>query len=131
MSLVLRNKYFYPFLLCRTLTVSMFSFFFGSYTISRTPWTSDRLVARPLPKYRTIETQIKCTHTHPHTHTHTHTHQTSMPEVGLESMITASKRTKTVNASDRSATVTGPVLCRLCEDSLCLVNEDTNEMAAK
>jgi hypothetical protein len=37
-------------------------------TIGRTAWTSDQLVARPLPKYRTTQTQKN-----------TYTHQTSMP----------------------------------------------------
>jgi hypothetical protein len=49
-----------------------FSFFFDLYTIGRTPLTSDRPVARPLPKYRTTHTQNK-------TRAHTPTHQTSMP----------------------------------------------------
>jgi hypothetical protein len=39
------------------------------YTIGRTPWTSDRPIARPLPKYRTAQTQNKRTYTHTHTHT--------------------------------------------------------------
>jgi hypothetical protein len=30
------------------------------YTIGRTPWTSDRPVARPLPKYRTIHRKNPC-----------------------------------------------------------------------
>jgi hypothetical protein len=29
------------------------------FTISRTPWTGDQLVARPLPKHRTTQTQNK------------------------------------------------------------------------
>jgi hypothetical protein len=29
------------------------------FKIGRTPWTSDKLVARPLPKHRTPETQNK------------------------------------------------------------------------
>jgi hypothetical protein len=77
--------------------VSRFLFLFGSYTIDRTPWTSDWPVARLLPKYRTAQTQNK----------HTHTHQTSMPEVEFEPTITASERAKTVHALYRSATVTG------------------------
>jgi hypothetical protein len=48
--------------------VSRFRFLFGSYTIGRTSWTSDRPVARPLPKYWTAQTRINS-----HTHTHTHT----------------------------------------------------------
>jgi hypothetical protein len=33
------------------------------FTIGRTPWTSDQLVARPLPKHRTAQTQNKHIHT--------------------------------------------------------------------
>jgi hypothetical protein len=33
------------------------------YTVGRTPWMSDQLVARPLPTHRTTQTQNK--HTHP------------------------------------------------------------------
>jgi hypothetical protein len=29
------------------------------FTIGRTPWTCDELVARPLPKHRTAQTQNK------------------------------------------------------------------------
>jgi hypothetical protein len=46
-------------------------------------------------------------HTHTHTHTHTHIHQTSIPYVGFEPTITATKRAKRVHALDLSATVTG------------------------
>jgi hypothetical protein len=41
------------------------------YTVSRTPWARDQLVARPLPTHRITQTQNKCT-------------QTSMPRVGFE-----------------------------------------------
>jgi hypothetical protein len=44
------------------------------YTIGRTPWTSDRPVARPLSKHKTTQTQNKRTHTHTHTHTYTYTY---------------------------------------------------------
>jgi hypothetical protein len=33
------------------------------FTVGRTPWTSDQLVARPLPKHRTTQTQNKRIHT--------------------------------------------------------------------
>jgi hypothetical protein len=33
--------------------------FHGHFTDDRTPWTSDQLVARPLPKHRTTQTQNK------------------------------------------------------------------------
>jgi hypothetical protein len=71
--------------------------FYGHFTDGRTPWTSDQLVARPLPKHRTTQTQNK----------HIHTHQTSIPCVGFELTIPASERAKTVHVLDRSATVTG------------------------
>jgi hypothetical protein len=69
--------------------------FHDHFTDGRTSWTSDQLVARPLPKHRTIQTQNK------------YTHQTSMPCVGFEPTIPASERAKTLHALDRSATVTG------------------------
>jgi hypothetical protein len=66
------------------------------FSDSRTPWTSDQLVARPLPKHRTTQTQNK-------------RRQTFMPWVGLEPTIPASEQAKTVHASDSAATVTGKV----------------------
>jgi hypothetical protein len=64
------------------------------FTDGRTPWTSDQPVARPLPTHRTTQTQNKRT-------------QTSMPRVGFEPTIPASKRATTVHALDRGANVTG------------------------
>jgi hypothetical protein len=64
------------------------------FTDGRTPWTSDQLVARPLPKHRTTQTQNK------------HTYRTSMPCVGFKPTIPASERTKTVHVLDRTATMT-------------------------
>jgi hypothetical protein len=52
--------------------------------------------ARPLPAHRTAQTQNKRT-------------QTSMSWVGLEPTIPVFERAKTVHASDRGATVTGPM----------------------
>jgi hypothetical protein len=72
--------YFNTFPLHRTVTVSRFSFSLDLYTVGRTPWTSDRPVAR------TAQTQNK----RARAHTHTHTHQTSMTWMGLEPTITAS-----------------------------------------
>jgi hypothetical protein len=66
-------------------------------TDGRTPWTSDQLVARPLPTHRTTQTQNKRT-------------QTSMPWAELEPTIPAFERVKTVHASDRAATVIGLVI---------------------
>jgi hypothetical protein len=37
------------------------------FTIGRTPWMSDQLVTRPLPKHRAAQTQNKHIHTHTHT----------------------------------------------------------------
>jgi hypothetical protein len=48
--------------------------FLNLYTVSRTPWTGDQPVARPLPTHRITQTQNKRT-------------QTSMPRVGFEPMI--------------------------------------------
>jgi hypothetical protein len=47
---------------------------FNIYTGGRTPCTEDQPVARPLPTYRTAQTQNKRT-------------QTSIPEVGFEPTI--------------------------------------------
>jgi uncharacterized protein YegL len=66
------------------------------FTIGRTPWTSDQLCARPLPKHRTAQTQNKHIYT-PNIHALS----------GFEPTITASKRAKTVHDLNRSATVTG------------------------
>jgi hypothetical protein len=75
-----------------------------SFTDGRTPWTGDQLVARPLPKHRTTQTQKNA-----------HTHQTYMPWVEFEPTIPASERAKTVHALDRSATVTGTLRISLPE----------------
>jgi hypothetical protein len=72
-------------------TISRFLIF---YTVSRTPWTGDQPVTRPLPTHRTIQTQNKRP-------------QTSMHQVGFELTIPAFERAKTVHALDRAATVIG------------------------
>jgi hypothetical protein len=64
------------------------------YTDSRTPWTGDQLVARPLPIHKTTQIQNKRT-------------QTSMPLVGFEPTIPVVERAKTVHALDHAATVIG------------------------
>jgi hypothetical protein len=64
------------------------------YTDDRTPWPSDRLVARSLPIHR--KTQNKFTHRHP------------CLWVGFETTIPASERAKTIHTLDRAATVFGP-----------------------
>jgi hypothetical protein len=56
-----------------------FHFSLNLYTIGRTTRTSDRPVARPLPKYRQHKHRMNArARARTHTHTHTHTHQTSM-----------------------------------------------------
>jgi hypothetical protein len=56
------------------------------YTVSRTPWTGDHPVARPLPAHMTTQTQNKRTHT-------------SMPWMGFEPLFPAFERAKRVHAS--------------------------------
>jgi hypothetical protein len=71
--------------------------FFGFlilYTDSRTDWVEDQPIARPLPTYRTTQTQNKRA-------------QTSMPRVAFEPMIPMFEWVKTVHALDHLATVTG------------------------
>jgi hypothetical protein len=70
-----------------------FGRFFGVlilYTVSRTPWTGDQPVSRPLPTHRTTHTQNKRI-------------QTSMPLVGFELTTPVFERAKTVHALDRAA----------------------------
>jgi hypothetical protein len=64
------------------------------YTIGRTPWMGDQLVAWPLPAHRTTQTQNEHT-------------QISMSWVGFETTTTALERAKTARALDRPATVIG------------------------
>jgi hypothetical protein len=114
------NYLLFPIRLYRTVTVSRFlRLFFGSYTVGRTPWASDRPVPRPLPKYRTTQTQNKCTHT-PNIdtlsgiRTHDHGVRASEDSSCLRSLSyrerLAPERAKTVHALDRSATATGQQL---------------------
>jgi hypothetical protein len=71
--------------------------FLDLYRVSRTPWTGDQPVARPLPSHRRTQAQNKRT-------------QTSMPSVGFEPTIPAFKRAKTVHAPDLPATVVGMLI---------------------
>jgi hypothetical protein len=57
--------------------------FLNLYTVDRTPWTVDPLVARPLPTSRTSQTQNKRS-------------QTSMPRVRFKPTIPEFERAKTV-----------------------------------
>jgi hypothetical protein len=74
----------WPFLQCRNLF----------YTVGTTPWTGDQPVARPLPAYRTTQTQNKRIHI-------------SMLWVGFEPTIPAFERANIVHALDRAATLIG------------------------
>jgi hypothetical protein len=60
-------------------------------TVSKTPWTSDHPVARPLP---TQDNRINVV-------------KTSVPRVGLEATTPAFERAKTVHTADRAAIVLG------------------------
>jgi hypothetical protein len=78
-------------------SIGLISQFLDHFTDDRFPWTGDQLIARPLPKHRTTQTQDK------------HIHQTSMPCMGFELTIPDSERAKTAHALERSATVTGMI----------------------
>jgi hypothetical protein len=52
------------------------------FTIGRTPWTVDQLVARPLPKHRTAQTHIHTKH-HAHNRIRTHDHIVQASEGSL------------------------------------------------
>jgi hypothetical protein len=78
---------------CTAALVDLGRFLFlNLYTVGRTPWTGDRPFARPLPTYRTAQTQNKRT-------------QKSMPRVGFEPITPVFERAKTVHALDRATTV--------------------------
>jgi hypothetical protein len=108
--------FLYPFSYTVLLRCRGFSFFFESYTVGRTPWTSDRPVARPLPKYMTTQTQNKRTHTaniHARNGIRIHDHglrasedSSCLTPLGYRDRL-ASERAKTVHALHRAATVTG------------------------
>jgi hypothetical protein len=76
--------------------------FLNLYAVGRTTWTGDQPVARPLPTYRTTETQNKRT-------------QTSMPRDGFEPTVPAFEREKTVHALDGAANVIGEDGTRMTE----------------
>jgi hypothetical protein len=58
--------------------------FLNPYTVRRTPWTGDQPDTKPLPTYRTTQTQNKHK-------------QTPMPRVAFEPTIPVSERAKTVH----------------------------------
>jgi hypothetical protein len=72
--------------------------FLDLYTVGRTPWTKDQLVAMPLTTHRTTQTQNKRT-------------QTSILRAGFEPTIPAFQRAEIVHALDRAATVIGTYHC--------------------
>jgi hypothetical protein len=86
------------------------------FTIGRTPWTSDQLVARPVPKHRTAQTQNKHIYT-PIIHamsgirTHDHSVRASEDSPCLRPRghcdRLASERAKTVHGLVPTAAVTG------------------------
>jgi hypothetical protein len=64
------------------------------HTVGRTAWTRDQPLARPLPTYRTTQTENERTYT-------------SMPQVGFKPTILVFERGKTVHALGRAAAVFG------------------------
>jgi hypothetical protein len=80
----------YLWLYSPLLDLDRFFSFLIFYTVGRTPWTGDQLVARPLPKHRTAHTQNKRTHI-------------SMPWVGIEPTILVFEWAKTIHDFDRAA----------------------------
>jgi hypothetical protein len=93
--------YLWPYSPCRPW--SLFQFL-NLYAVSRTPWTGDQPVARPLTTHRSTQTQNKRT-------------QTSMSLVKFEPTIPVFERAKTIHALDRAATVIGRVMS-LCDELL-------------
>jgi hypothetical protein len=77
------------------LDLGRFFSFFIVYTVSRTPWTGDQPVARPLPTHRTQGQNKRI--------------QTFMSPVGFEPMTLVFERGKTVHTLDRVAIVIGPL----------------------
>jgi hypothetical protein len=76
------------------LTTGRFFRFVILNMVDGTRWTSDQLVARPLPTRRTTQTQNK-------------RREISMPWAGFEPATPVLKRAKTVHVSDRPGTVNG------------------------
>jgi hypothetical protein len=60
---VISNKYFFLLALQPPWALAFSFIFIIIFTDGRTPWTSDQLVARPLPTHRTTQTQNKHIHT--------------------------------------------------------------------
>jgi hypothetical protein len=82
--------------------------FHDHFTDGRTPWTSDQLVARPLPKHRTTQTQNK------------HIHIPNIHAIcGIRTHDPGFGRAKTVYVLDRLATVTGTHLLLTLNNGKC------------
>jgi hypothetical protein len=92
---------------------TLFSFLI-LYTVGRTPWTGDQLVAKPLPIRRTTQTQNKRT-------------QTSMSRVGFEPTTPMLDGAKTVHALDGAAIVIGVLLVRSFNNYCALVRNKNIE----
>jgi hypothetical protein len=74
------------------LDLGRFFSFLILYTVSRTAWTGDQPVARPLHTHRTTQTKNKRT-------------QTYVPWVGFELTILVFERAQTVRVLNRAATL--------------------------
>jgi hypothetical protein len=83
---------------------TIFSVLWSFFTDDRTPWTSDQLIARPLPKHRTTQTQNKHIHT-PNIHALS----------GIRTHDPSVERAKTVHALAHSATGTGKYMYTLLQ----------------
>jgi hypothetical protein len=57
------SRILFPHSLLPIWSIRLISQFLDDYTDGRSPWTGDQLVARPLPKHRTTQTQNKRIHT--------------------------------------------------------------------
>jgi hypothetical protein len=100
------STYFLSLWLYSPLDLGRFFSYLIIYTVNGTPWTGDQPVARPLPTYRTTQTQNKST-------------QTSIPWVGFEPTIPVFERVKTVHAIGRAATMIGSVLVLINTNPVC------------
>jgi hypothetical protein len=90
-SLSLINDSHFHIALQPLWTLAAFQFL-NLYTVGRSPWTRDQLVAWSLPTNGSTQTQNKRT-------------QTSTPRMGFEPTISVFERAKMVHALDREATL--------------------------
>jgi hypothetical protein len=100
-----------------TALVDLGRFFsFLIFTASRSPWTEDQPVERPLPTHRTTQTQNRCT-------------QASMSRVGFEPTIPMFEGAKTVHALDRAAITIARLKFTLSNNSIIQVLQNSRETA--